>query len=151
MSYCNIYLSVAEHEKKKITLIFSFIIFIFTQIVGTATRERIPDVPMFSTNPTKRSRRETLADTALNAEPAAAVQQVQNWSKQKRCIAVYIVNTPKVLIRLFCIIQGNTDTEKAHLRSEVIKQIKDLFDLKNLGAITEEEYVEKKVLLLKDL
>ena len=121
MSYCNIYLSVAEHEKKKITLIFSFIIYIFTQIVGTATRERIPDVPMFSANPTKRSRRETSADTALNAEPAAAVQQ------------------------------GNTDTEKAHLRSEVIKQIKDLFDLKNLGAITEEEYVEKKALLLKDL
>jgi hypothetical protein len=37
------------------------------------------------------------------------------------------------------------------LRSEIIKQIKDLFDLKQLGAITEEEYEEKKKTLLKDL
>jgi hypothetical protein len=37
------------------------------------------------------------------------------------------------------------------LRSETIKQIKDLFDLKQLDAITEEEYEEKKKILLKDL
>ena len=65
-------------------------------------------------------------------------------------VRLYNVNTAKALI-FFCIIQGNTDTEKTQLRSEVIKQIKDLFDLKNLGAITEEEYVEKKTFLLKDL
>jgi hypothetical protein len=61
------------------------------QIVGTATRERIPDVPMFSANPAKRPRRETMTD-ALNVasqkiadalkpgnatnEPAVAVEQV---------------------------------------------------------------------------
>lgn len=37
------------------------------------------------------------------------------------------------------------------MRSELIKQIKDLFDLKQLGAITEEEYVENKKILLQDL
>jgi hypothetical protein len=37
------------------------------------------------------------------------------------------------------------------LRSEVIRQIKDLFDLKEIGAITEKEYEEKKKILLKDL
>ena len=42
-------------------------------------------------------------------------------------------------------------SDKAKLRSEVIKQIKDLFDLKELGAITVEEYEEKKNLLLKDI
>ncbi len=40
--------------------------FISFQIVGTATRESIPDVPMFSGNPAKRPRRESLANT-LNA------------------------------------------------------------------------------------
>jgi hypothetical protein len=35
------------------------------------------------------------------------------------------------------------------LRSEVINQIKDLFELKQLGAITGEEYEEKKKILLK--
>ena len=86
----------------------------------------------------------------INPQTAVAVQQVQNWSKQKRFIAIYSVNTPKVLIVLHYI-QGMTYTEKTHLRSEVIKQIKDLFDLKNLGAITKEGYVKKKALLLKGL
>ena len=39
--------------------------------------------------------------------------------------------------------------EKSKLRSEVIKQVKDLFDLKEMGAITEEEYEEKKKNLLE--
>ena len=38
-----------------------------------------------------------------------------------------------------------------YLRSEVIKQIRDLFDLKQMGAITEEEYDEKREILLKDI
>jgi hypothetical protein len=33
----------------------------------------------------------------------------------------------------------------------VIKQVKDLFDLKEMGAITEEEYEEKKKNLLEYL
>ena len=33
------------------------------QIVGTAVREIIPDVPMFNATPAKRPRRETLKDT----------------------------------------------------------------------------------------
>ena len=37
--------------------------YIFLQIVGTTTRERIPDVPMFSASPAKRPRRESLAET----------------------------------------------------------------------------------------
>ena len=37
--------------------------YIFLQIVGTATKERIPDVPMFSATPAKRPRRESLAET----------------------------------------------------------------------------------------
>ena len=41
--------------------------------------------------------------------------------------------------------------EKSKLRSEVIKQVKDLFDLKEMGAITEEEYEEKKKNLLEYL
>ena len=36
---------------------------IFLQIVGTATRETISDVPMFSASPAKRPRRESLAET----------------------------------------------------------------------------------------
>ena len=42
-------------------------------------------------------------------------------------------------------------SEKATLWSEVIKQVKDLFDLKEMGAITVEVYEEKKKLLLKDI
>ena len=45
---------------------------------------------------------------------------------------------------------GNENTN-AKLRSEVIKHIKDLFDLKQVGAITQEEYDDKKEILLKDL
>ena len=41
--------------------------------------------------------------------------------------------------------------EKARLRSEVLKQIREFFDLKQLGAITEEEYDEKRKILLKDI
>ncbi len=41
---------------------FSLLI-ITLQIVGTAKRETVPDVPMFAANPAKRPRRETLADT----------------------------------------------------------------------------------------
>ena len=37
------------------------------------------------------------------------------------------------------------------MRSEAIKQVKDLFDLKEIGAITDEEYEEKKKLLLEYL
>lgn len=37
------------------------------------------------------------------------------------------------------------------MRSEAIKQVKDLFDLKEIGAITDEEYEEKKELLLEYL
>ena len=37
------------------------------------------------------------------------------------------------------------------MRSEVIKQIRDLFDLKQMEAITEEEYDEKREILLKDI
>ena len=33
------------------------------KIVGTANRVKIPGVPMFSANPAKRPRRETIADT----------------------------------------------------------------------------------------
>ncbi len=44
-----------------------------------------------------------------------------------------------------------TAAEKSKLRSEVIKQVKDLFDLKEMGAITEEEYEEKKKNLLEYL
>lgn len=35
-------------------------------------------------------------------------------------------------------------SEKAKLQSEVIKQVKELFDLKEMGAITVEEYEEKR-------
>ena len=32
------------------------------QVVGTATKDSIPDVPMFSANPAKRPRRQELTD-----------------------------------------------------------------------------------------
>ena len=35
--------------------------------------------------------------------------------------------------------------------TKVLKQIRDLFQLKQIGAITEEEYEGKKAKLLKDL
>jgi predicted RNase H-like HicB family nuclease len=36
-------------------------------------------------------------------------------------------------------------------RAEVLKQLKDLFELKSIGAITEEGYEQKKPILMKDL
>lgn len=44
---------------------------------------------------------------------------------------------------------ASIENSKTKLRSEVINQIKDLFELKQLGAITGEEYEEKKKILLK--
>ena len=55
---------------------------------------------------------------------------------------------------LYALQVGNSTTtaaEKSKLRSEVIKQVKDLFDLKEMGAITEKEYEEKKKNLLEYL
>ena len=37
------------------------------------------------------------------------------------------------------------------MRSEILKQMKELFELKKMGAITEDEYIEKKTTLLQDL
>ncbi|CAB4015551.1 Hypothetical predicted protein [Paramuricea clavata] len=45
----------------------------------------------------------------------------------------------------------NIEDTKTKSRSELIKQIQDLFDLKQVGAISEEEYEEKSKILLKDI
>ena len=43
--------------------IFERYVFVIIQAVGTATRGAIPNVPMFTADPAKRPRRETLAET----------------------------------------------------------------------------------------
>ena len=40
-------------------------IYLTTQIVGTASRENIPDVPMFNATPAKRPRRQALSETLV--------------------------------------------------------------------------------------
>ncbi|CAB3977072.1 Hypothetical predicted protein [Paramuricea clavata] len=101
-------------------------------IVGTATRESIPDVPMFSTSPAKWPRRDNLSETitAVGRTIACALTPGAGSSKNATASVEQVRNS--------------STTEKAKLRSEVIKQVKDLFDLKQLGAITEEEYEEKR-------
>ena len=39
------------------------LVFAVFQMVGTATRESIPDVPMFTATPAKRPRRQSLTET----------------------------------------------------------------------------------------
>ncbi|XP_028417959.1 uncharacterized protein LOC114542659 isoform X2 [Dendronephthya gigantea] len=109
-------------------------------LVGTASRDKLPDAPMFSATPAKRPRREnwcdkltTVGETVAHALSAA----VEGKSKTT-------VNRNNE--------EGNTDKmSKVAVRSEVIKQIREFFDLKQLGAITEDEYEAKKALLLQDI
>ena len=54
---------------------------IFLQIVGTATRETIPDVPMFSASPAKRPRRESLAETI--SAVGETIVSAFNWHQER--------------------------------------------------------------------
>ncbi|XP_028417958.1 uncharacterized protein LOC114542659 isoform X1 [Dendronephthya gigantea] len=115
-------------------------VYVAPQLVGTASRDKLPDAPMFSATPAKRPRREnwcdkltTVGETVAHALSAA----VEGKSKTT-------VNRNNE--------EGNTDKmSKVAVRSEVIKQIREFFDLKQLGAITEDEYEAKKALLLQDI
>ena len=108
-------------------------------LVGTATRESMPDVPMFTASPAKRPRRETMRDTleAVGKTISTALASGKSLAQNDMLAAS---EKPH-----------NSLNDNVDLRTKVLKQIRDLFELKQIGAITEEEYEGKKAKLLKDL
>ena len=58
----------------------------FLQIVGTATRENVPDVPMFSANPAKRPRRESLTHTLTSVGQTIASALTQGTSSSNEAV-----------------------------------------------------------------
>ncbi|XP_028417255.1 uncharacterized protein LOC114541658 [Dendronephthya gigantea] len=113
-------------------------------IVGTANRQYVPDVPMFHATPAKRPRRETWSNKLGSASEtiARAITAGQNAAKQND----EHVNQPGQSTA-----SGSTDASKAIIRTQILKQIKELYELKTIGAITDDEYNSKKYILLKDL
>ncbi|CAB4038288.1 Hypothetical predicted protein [Paramuricea clavata] len=76
--------------------------------------------------------------TAMGPTIASALSPPGSSSSNEAAVPVEQVKT-----------DANSEDTKSKFRSEIIKQIKDLFELKQLDAITEEEYEEKKKILLK--
>jgi len=131
-------------------------------LVGTASKENIPEVPMFSVNPAKRPARRTdaMADaiTTVGQSIASVLQPVQPstsaahsqpnqvFGSVPHCKLSKIFND--VSFDQYCFATHQSHTTN---RSEVLNQIKELFQLKDMGAITEDEYKEKKENIMRDL
>ena len=69
-----------------------------------------------------------------------------------------VANYPLKLFRrtltsflFFRLMKTITALSTVHSRSETLIQLRELFELKNMGAILEEEYEQKKKILLKDI
>lgn len=58
LNACNTYF-----VQRVLFILIAIVMLIVFQVVGTATKDSIPDVPMFSANPAKRPRRQELTNT----------------------------------------------------------------------------------------
>ena len=127
---------------------------------------------MFQAIPAKRPRRECWADKLSHAGEtiARAITAGNNAENQRGQHTDQACNIKTTYYSSFTNVYNNicalsvlyfqpdlstgaaaTTASKSAIRSEILKQIKDLYDLKTMGAITEDEYKSKKEILFKDL
>jgi hypothetical protein len=110
----------------------------------------MPDVPMFTVTPAKRPRRQALSETltAVGQTIASALTPgaVRPRESETEVEQVYIPRHFQRFALFHCAFNIPTINISLLSRSAIY-----LFDLKEMGAISEQEYQEKKETLLKDL
>ena len=110
----------------------------------------MPDVPMLTATPAKRHRRQEMNETLVevgktipNALTPAGATSSQGAKVLNDQVTTFTYFSNLLPSQLHC-------SAKSKLRSDVIKQIRDLFVLKQMGLFNQQEYQEKKETLLKD-